>query len=102
MQRFLNFYSATISEINQLNNDDFINKPMQWPQRVIFGHTHRPTPWNSLKVSTRYQETPGLIPVYLHNTGGWLYHSAGDKKEFFGAEVFIYETGVGFRSVGIN
>lgn len=94
-ERFMNFYNASLIEIDHLNNKYGYNIPM--PRYVICGHTHQPTPWGA-------EDAPktaiGGQPVTLFNTGGWLYKK---EKEFVGAEVFIYRSNVGsFESVPVS
>jgi UDP-2,3-diacylglucosamine pyrophosphatase LpxH len=96
--RFMNFYNASMVEIGQLNDRYGYDIPM--PRYVIFGHTHRPTPWGHEDAP----KTMGAQPVSLFNTGGWLYRQdERGEKEFVGAEVFIYDSEEGFfRSSSVS
>jgi 3',5'-cyclic AMP phosphodiesterase CpdA len=88
-QRFINFYNATAIEVERLGLD--------YPKHVIFGHTHEGISWNSDYAPIDSSKTKDKA-VYLHNTGGWLYE-AGAFNE---AEVFIYDTNGGFKSVTVK
>lgn len=92
--RFRNFYEASWVEIGKLNQEHGLNIPK--PQKVIFGHTHRPIKWNDAEAPT--QEI-GETQVTLYNTGGWLWRkSKGGQRQFCGAAVFTYDPQHGFAS----
>ena len=64
----------------------------------MFGHTHQPIPWGSEELA----DTVDGHPIRFCNTGGWLLRKREDGRlEHPGAEVVVYETGVGLRSVPI-
>ena len=100
--RFLNFYVASLIEIDTLNRTYGYNIPA--PSYVIFGHTHRPTPWGDPAApKTRPAPETAMRPIVLYNTGGWLMRQDEQgKPEFCGAEVFRYESGKGWRSIAIR
>ena len=100
-ERFKNFYSASMFEIDQLNIDHGYDIPA--PRHVIFGHTHQPIPWGDpdapkAKIST----DSDMRMVRLYNTGGWLKKKEDNKEKFVGAEVFIYTTQKGITSVPVR
>jgi predicted phosphodiesterase len=100
--RFMNFYGASLLEIDLLDRTYGYDIPAPW--YVIFGHTHQPTAWgNENAPKTLSSPETGMRPITLYNTGGWL-NRVNDKKEieFCGAEVFIYETKKGFKSIPIR
>ena len=95
-KRFINFYKASLFEIDRLNNQ--YNLAINNPNKIIFGHTHEPISLNdnnAPKININ-----GQI-VKLFNTGGWLYKNENNQKNFVGAEIFLYETGKGFSSLRI-
>jgi UDP-2,3-diacylglucosamine pyrophosphatase LpxH len=99
LERFKRFYRASWKEIQQLNRD--FGFAIEQPREIIFGHTHRPIPWedeNAPKTTV-----VGNKAVRLYNTGGWLWKKNHDgRKEFCGAEVFTYETSSGFSSTTVT
>ncbi|MCP4130020.1 MAG: hypothetical protein GY754_03280 [bacterium] len=101
--RFIRFFDALCSEIDGINKsaykiDKKKIKSIPYPARVIFGHTHQPIPWEGMAApDIKPSQLKGNF-LELYNTGGWLIN----KKKFVGAEVFIYETGKGFRSENIR
>ena len=100
--RFMNFYSASLLEIDLLNRNYDYNIPVPW--YVIFGHTHQPTPWGDQSApKTKPSPEVGMRPITLYNTGGWLNRVNENKEiEFCGAEVFVYESKKGFKSISIR
>lgn len=96
--RMLRYYSETVEEINKLKENYNIDIPL--PDKLIFGHTHQPIKWES-------HDAPHCIPEELgkkfkmFNTGGWLDSEQNGKKEFCGAEVFMYSDEKGFFSVSV-
>jgi predicted phosphodiesterase len=100
--RFMNFYGASLLEIDLLNRNYDYNIPVPW--YVIFGHTHQPTPWGDQNApKTKPSPEVGMRPITLYNTGGWLNRVNENKEiEFCGAEVFVYESKKGFKSTSIR
>ena len=96
-ERFNNFYRASLLEIERLNKlpNMKTRKIPKQPERVIFGHTHDPIPWEDKSLKHKVDN----VDIYFHNAGGWLTKKEqnGDIK-FVGASVFIYETGRGFKT----
>jgi predicted phosphodiesterase len=95
------YYRACLKELEMVNRQGTVNVPS--PNRIIYGHTHEPAGWGDERVC--FDLEPGLGDgsvrrVTMHNTGGWLYED-GAHGRFCGAEVFLYETGRGFKSVRI-
>ena len=69
------------------------------PSHVVFGHTHQPIPWGSSELF----DTVDGKDVRLCNTGGWLLKQEPDGSlDFVGAEVLVYETGIGLHSHSIR
>jgi len=101
-QRFLDFYRSTLYEIEELRENDNIDIPQ--PSGMIFGHTHQPIPWGSVKApEIRVPELPSGNKFKIYNTGGWLPKIDRNGNEFFyGAEVFFYDSKQGFSSTGIG
>jgi hypothetical protein len=101
-QRFWNFYRASRLEIDDLNANFGCSIPR--PTAVIFGHTHVPVAWHSraaLRPSHAAHSDGEAVPLY--NTGGWLNRLSPNRvMEFCGAEVFTFETGVGFTSTSVS
>ena len=97
-KRFMNYYQACLAELNNLKSLYNVSIPV--PRKAIFGHTHQPIPLNDRDVPE--MPVSGNSTVKLYNTGGWLWKEEENKKVFCGAEVFKYETGVGFSSVSIR
>lgn len=96
-ERFKRFYASSLLEIGDINARTGWSIPAPW--RIIFGHTHQPIPWNSPnppKLDSVSSSAPK--PLLLSNAGGWIV----ENNAFCGAEVFTYETGVGFGSVSIQ
>lgn len=96
-ERFRRFYSSTLMEIGDINNRTGQNIPAPW--RVIFGHTHQPISWddpNAPKLDSVSSGAPKRL--VLNNTGGWIC----EKGVFCGAEIFLYQTGIGFSSVSVR
>jgi len=90
--RFKTYYLASMAEIDILNDKHDYNIPSEIPnpKDVIFGHTHRPIPWDDNHLKTRVEGTT----VRLHNTGGWLFRRDKQGKDVFvGAEIFLFDDG---------
>jgi UDP-2,3-diacylglucosamine pyrophosphatase LpxH len=94
--RFRNYYRTSLNEIQRLHLQYGTDIPD--PLNVVFGHTHQPIPWGSDELMTRVN---GKV-VRLSNTGGWLLREEEGTTDFVGAEVILYETGQGVRSVSIR
>ena len=97
-KRLLNYYKACLAELNNLRSLHNVSVPV--PEKILFGHTHRPIAWLDKNVPELTVGENSIVKLY--NTGGWLWKEEGSKKVFCGAEVFKYETGSGFRSVSIR
>ena len=93
--RFRRYYQHSLNELAQLSREHGINVPP--PSHVVFGHTHQPIPWGAAEL---VDDIDGR-PVHFCNTGGWLLRDQPDG-EFVGAEVVLYESGAGFRSVSVR
>jgi UDP-2,3-diacylglucosamine pyrophosphatase LpxH len=94
-ERFRQYFRCSLNELEQLSRDHGINVPV--PSHVVFGHTHQPIPWGSDEL---VDEIDGHT-VRFCNAGGWLRRDNAEG-EFVGAEVIVYESGVGFRSHSIR
>lgn len=96
-ERFKRFYASSLLEIGDINTRTSQNISVPW--RIIFGHTHQPIPWNDPN-SPKLASVPSSAPkrLMLSNAGGWIV----ENNAFCGAEVFTYETGIGFGSVSIR
>lgn len=93
--RFRRYYHHSLNELAQLSRDHGIDVPP--PSHVVFGHTHQPIPWGAGELE---DDIDGHT-VRFCNTGGWLVKDTGGA-EFHGAEVVVYDTAAGFRSVSIR
>jgi UDP-2,3-diacylglucosamine pyrophosphatase LpxH len=100
--RFRDYYQASLSEVDELNSKFNFNIP--YPQKVIFGHTHQPIQWDDPQApSIKFSNHQQTYEINLFNMGGWLYRKTKmDKKEFCGAEIFIYDSDSGMRSVNLK
>ncbi len=99
--RFMNFYSSSLLEIDNLNIQYGYDIPI--PRYIIFGHTHQPIPWGAPDApKVKGTIDAGIYPITLYNTGGWLNKLAEKMEKFVGAEVFRYSTQAGFDSVSIR
>jgi len=95
-ERFRQYYRYSLAETNRLMSEHGIEIPR--PTHVVFGHTHQPIPWQT-------EELVDLVdgnPVTFCNTGGWVLRENRSSLDFVGAEVLLYETGSGVRSVSIR
>lgn len=94
LDSFRTFYKASWVEVLELNREHGLDIPR--PQKIIFGHTHRPIGWEE---KFPPQPTVACSPITLYNTGGWLWRKTkyGDR-EFCGAAVFTYNSNDGFKS----
>jgi hypothetical protein len=95
-ERFRQYYRYSLAETDRLMSQHGIEIPR--PTHVVFGHTHQPIPWQA-------EELVDIVdghPVTFCNTGGWLLRENQSALDFVGAEVLLYETGSGVRSVSIR
>ncbi len=95
-ERFRQYYRYSLAETDRLLGKYGIEIPR--PTHVVFGHTHQPIPWQA-------EELVDVVdgnPVTFCNTGGWLLRENQSALDFVGAEVLLYETGRGVRSVSIR
>ncbi len=101
-ERFKNFYKSTVYEISEIKDKYGVDIPL--PTKMIFGHTHQPIPWNSPEaLSIELPQLPKGTSFKMFNTGGWLNEmNEYNEPKFCGAEIFFYESGKGFSSVGIG
>jgi UDP-2,3-diacylglucosamine pyrophosphatase LpxH len=96
-ERFRRYFRSSLAELERLRREHGHDLPT--PRHVVFGHTHQPIPWGSDELS----DTVDGRPVRFCNTGGWLIKRGPDgREEYPGAEVVVYETGRGLRSVAIG
>jgi UDP-2,3-diacylglucosamine pyrophosphatase LpxH len=96
--RFKRYYQRSCEEIKSLNKKYGYDLPL--PSVVLFGHTHQPSAWNS---GDMHIEVEDGRTIRLCNTGGWLAKTRDTgEKEFYGAEVFKYQTEVGFSSETVS
>ena len=92
--RLEKFYASSLLEIDCINQRTGQNIPT--PLRIIFGHTHCPISWkNPSKLPNRSSLPPELL---ISDGGGWIV----ENNKFCGAEVFTYDTEMGFGSVSIR
>jgi UDP-2,3-diacylglucosamine pyrophosphatase LpxH len=95
-ERFRQYYRYSLAETERLRAEHGIDIPR--PKHIVFGHTHQP-------ISFEAEELVDVVdgnPVRFCNTGGWLLREEGSSLDFVGAEVLLYETGSGVRSVSIR
>ena len=95
-ERFRQYYRYSLAETERLLAEHGVDIPP--PTHVVFGHTHQPIPWEA-------EELVDVVdghPVSFCNTGGWLLRENQASLDFVGAEVLLYETGSGLRSVSIR
>ncbi len=95
-ERFRQYYRYSLAETERLCADHRIEIPP--PTRVVFGHTHQPIPWDADELT----DVVDGQKVGFCNTGGWLLREDQSSLDFVGAEVLVYETGSGVRSVSIR
>ena len=94
--RFRQYYRYSLSEVERLRGEYLLDIPR--PSHVVFGHTHQPIPWDQEEL---VDQVDGAS-VRFCNTGGWLLKDDFSSLQFMGAEVVLYETGRGIRSVSIR
>jgi predicted phosphodiesterase len=95
--RFRRYYRSCLAELDRLRREHGVDLPA--PRHVVFGHTHQPIPWGSDELGDRVDGHE----VRFCNTGGWLLAKGPDGRlEHPGAEVVLYETGVGLRSIPVR
>jgi len=95
-ERFRQYYRYSLAETERLHAEHGVAIPP--PTHVVFGHTHQPIPWEA-------EELVDVVDghrVSFCNTGGWLLRENQASLDFVGAEVLLYETGSGVRSVSIR
>jgi len=94
-ERFKRFYESSLLEIKDISRRT--GRKIPAPRRIIFGHTHQPIPWkHPMRLAS---QTSGLgKELLMSNGGGWIV----ENNKFCGAEIFTYETKVGFKSVPIR
>jgi hypothetical protein len=95
-ERLRQHFRYSLAEIERPQAEHGIEIPR--PTHVVFGHTHQPIPWEA-------EELANVVdghPVSFSNTGDWLLREDQSSLDFVGAEVLLYETGSGVRSVSIR
>jgi len=96
-ERFRRYYRSCLAELERLRREHGLDLPP--PRHVVFGHTHQPIPWGSDELG----DTVDGNAVRFCNTGGWLLRKRPDgRQEYPGAEIVVYETGVGLHSISIR
>ena len=96
-ERFRRYYRSCLVELERLRLEHGLDLPP--PGHVVFGHTHQPIPWGSDELT----DSVDGHAVRFCNTGGWVLKKGPDgHHEFAGAEVVVYETGHGIRSIPIR
>ncbi len=93
LKKISEYYLSACDEIRWLNSSYDMNIPDR-PNKLIFGHTHKPIALQALKPPSFKPFIGTPFEVRVFNTGAWL--------EGKGAELFLYETGKGLWSVPIN
>jgi predicted phosphodiesterase len=96
-ERFRRYYWSCLAELDRLRREHALDLPP--PRHVVFGHTHQPIPWGSDELT----DSVDGHEVRFCNTGGWLFRKGRDGRlEYPGAEVVVYETGRGVRSIPVG
>jgi UDP-2,3-diacylglucosamine pyrophosphatase LpxH len=95
-ERFRQYYRYSLGEIARLSREHGVEIPP--PRHVVFGHTHQPIPWEAEELA----DSVDGHPVSFCNTGGWILKEDRSSLDFVGAEVLLYESGRGVRSVSIR
>jgi len=96
-ERFRRYYRSCLVELDRLRREHDLDLPP--PRHVVFGHTHQPIPWGSDELT----DSVDGHEVRFCNTGGWVLKKGADGElEYAGAEVVVYETGRGVRSIPIR
>lgn len=96
-ERFRRYYRSCLAELDRLRREHGRDLPS--PRHVVFGHTHQPIPWGSDELV----DSVDGHEVRFCNTGGWLLRKGPDgRPEYAGAEVVLYETGRGMRSIAVG
>ncbi|MGB5107455.1 MAG: metallophosphoesterase [Candidatus Zixiibacteriota bacterium] len=88
-ERFKRYFNSCKAEIAEL-----FPPTLSQPQRLVFGHTHRPIPWDykSQSKSPVFRTLDGH-QVHYCNLGGWLQGSEiGPQDAFCGAEVLTFDS----------
>ena len=95
-ERFRRYYRYSVRELERLRDEHGLELPL--PNHVVFGHTHQPISWEKDELL----DAVDGASIRFCNTGGWVLGSRDAELGFSGAEILIYETGVGMRSVPIR
>jgi predicted phosphodiesterase len=96
-ERFRRYYRSCLAELDRLRREHGLDLPP--PRHVVFGHTHQPIAWGSDELT----DSIDGHDVRLCNTGGWLLRKGSDGQlDYAGAEIVVYETGRGLRSIPIR
>jgi UDP-2,3-diacylglucosamine pyrophosphatase LpxH len=96
-ERFRRYYRGCLVELDRLRWEHGVDLPP--PRHVVFGHTHQPIPWGSDELT----DTVDGHDVRFCNTGGWVLKKGADGHHAFaGAEIVVYETGSGVRSIPVR
>ena len=95
-ERFRKYYRYSLHEIERLGRQYGIEIPA--PNHVVFGHTHQPIPWGANELVDVIDEHE----ITFCNTGGWLLKEDRAGLSFAGAEVLVYESGRGVRSIAVT
>jgi len=78
---------------------------MDYPSRMIYGHTHLPLGLRSPREFSVLIETPAVREkLIINNTGGWLpkYCRGEDYLSFPGSEIFFFDAEQGLSSESIG
>ena len=95
-ERFRKYYRYSLHEIERLGLEHHLDIPA--PTHVVFGHTHQPIPWGAEEL---VDVVDGRV-VSFCNTGGWVLKEDRSGLSFSGAEVLLYESGKGVRSIPVT
>jgi predicted phosphodiesterase len=96
-ERFRRYYRSSLVELARLRREHGLELPA--PRHVVFGHTHQPIAWGSSELT----DTVDGHEIDFCNTGGWLLKERTDGRlEFPGAEVVVFESGRGVRSIAVG
>jgi len=100
-QIMINYYRSSCAEIETLNHDYQLDIPVH-PEKIIFGHSHRPIGLNEPEclVLNPLEQSDFRVPMF--NTGGWLIEERAGKKQFNGIEIITYQTGKAMKSIRID
>jgi hypothetical protein len=95
-ERFRRYYRSCLAELARLRSEHGLDLPP--PRHVVFGHTHQPIPWGSHELA----DSVDGHEVLFCNTGGWVLKAPGGERNYAGAEIVLYETARGVRSIPIR